>query len=322
MEDKKIVVLGGGTGLSVILKGLKKISTEITAIVSVADDGGGSGVLREDLGMLPPGDIRSCLIALSNVEPVLEELFNYRFDSGNLKGQSFGNLMIAAMQGISKDFKEAVLKVGEIIAINGHVLPVTLENVHLMATLDNGHLVKGESMIPYQVIKENAKIVSVDIIPQRPEPTEGVIESINHADIILIGPGSLYTSVIPNLLVNGVKEAILRSTADVVYIANLMTQPGETDDYSLTDHLKAIEEHLGSNIFNKVLINDESLDNKTRDKYKSEKSKQIKYKYKEKQFFTDRDIEIISGRFIEVVKDYCRHDAIKIADRIVSMMSN
>lgn len=316
MEDAKIVVIGGGTGLSIILRGLKKISSSITAIVTVADDGGGSGVLREDLGMLPPGDIRACLIALSDVEPILEELFNYRFENGNLKGQSFGNLMIAAMVGISKDFNDAVLKVGEIIAINGRVLPVTIENVHLMAKLENGLYVKGESKIPYEVLKNKARIESIDIIPGRPDPTVGVLEAIEEADLIIVGPGSLYTSIIPNLLVNNMADTIKRSRGKVAYISNLMTQPGESDNYSLSEHLKVIEEHIGENIFDYVLANNVNLDKETKEKYKFEKSMQVKIESKDRQFLSKREIELIEGKYFEIVKHYCRHDVEILADVI------
>ncbi|MEA3423237.1 MAG: gluconeogenesis factor YvcK family protein [Bacillota bacterium] len=316
MEDAKIVVIGGGTGLSIILRGLKKISSSITAIVTVADDGGGSGVLREDLGMLPPGDIRACLIALSDVEPILEELFNYRFENGNLKGQSFGNLMIAAMVGISKDFNDAVLKVGEIIAINGRVLPVTIENVHLMAKLENGLYVKGESKIPYEVLKNKSRIESIDIIPGRPDPTVGVLEAIEEADLIIVGPGSLYTSIIPNLLVNNMADTIKRSRGKVAYISNLMTQPGESDNYSLSEHLKVIEEHIGENIFDYVLANNVNLDKETKEKYKFEKSMQVKIESKDRQFLSKREIELIEGKYFEIVKHYCRHDVEILADVI------
>lgn len=316
MKESKIVVIGGGTGLSIILRGLKKISNEITAIVTVADDGGGSGVLREDLGMLPPGDIRSCLIALSDVEPILEELFNYRFQSGNLKGQSFGNLMIAAMLGISKDFKDAVLKVGEIIAINGKVLPVTLENVHLMAKLENGLFVKGESKIPYEVLKNHSRIETLDIIPNRPNPTEGVLEAIEEANVIIVGPGSLYTSIIPNLLVNNVVDGIKKSKAKVIFISNIMTQPGETDGYTLREHLMAIEKHVGINIFDYVLINNQELERDVKVKYQNESSEQIKISTKDRQYLEERNIQIIEDNYLQVVKKYCRHDADGIADAI------
>jgi uncharacterized cofD-like protein len=316
MDEPKIVVIGGGTGLSVILRGLKKITQDITAIVTVSDDGGGSGVLREDLGMLPPGDIRACLIALSDVSPYLEDLFNYRYENGNLKGQSFGNLMIAAMQGITSDFREAVLRVGEIIRINGQVLPVTLENVHLIAELNNGHLIKGESKIPYQVMKEHSRISKVELSPYEPKPTEGVLEAINQADIILLGPGSLYTSVIPNLIVGGISTAIEESEADVIYIANLMTQPGETDGFSLREHLEAIEIHTKTSLIDQMIVNDRVLPNRIRDKYRSEQSQQIRVKKSDIKYMDRKNITLIKGDFMEIVREYCRHDAGKIAEAI------
>lgn len=322
MSQPKIVVIGGGTGLSVILRGLRKITDQITAIVTVSDDGGGSGILREDLGMLPPGDIRACLIALSDAGPYLEELFNYRYESGNLKGQSFGNLMIAAMEGLSKDFREAVLRVGEIIRINGQVLPVTLEHVHLVAQLENGHLVKGESHIPYQVIKEKSRIAEVGLTPFEPKPTEGVLEAIDEADVIILGPGSLYTSVIPNLLVAGVPEAIRQSAARVVHIANLMTQPGETDGHSLKDHLEAIAAHAQGPLIDIVLFNDAALPSRIKERYRSESARQVKMTRRDRQYLDGQGIQVISGEFMEIARDYCRHDADRIAGAISGLLDS
>jgi len=316
MENKKIVAIGGGTGLSIILHGLKNITHNITAIVTVADDGGGSGVLREDLGMLPPGDIRSCLLALSNTEPLLEDLFNYRFENGKLSGQSFGNLMIAAMRGISKDFNDAILKVGKIIAINGQVLPVTLEDVHLIAELENGLKIKGESRIPFEAVKNKSPIKYIKLIPEKPKPTDGVLDAIKEADVVVIGPGSLYTSIIPNLLVDGVVKSIKESKCKTVYIANIMTQSGETNWFSLKDHLTAIEEHVGMNIFDAVLVNKESLSKEIKQKYKLEDSFQIKMGYKDKEYLKENNIELILENYLEVVKHYCRHDANKLAEDI------
>jgi len=308
MAEARIVVIGGGTGLSVILKGLKKITSRITAIVTVADDGGGSGVLREDLGMLPPGDIRACLIALSDVEPILEELFNYRYENGHLKGQSFGNLMIAAMTGISKDFRDAVIKVGEIIAINGRVLPVTTQNIHLEATLMNGKVILGESKIPLSVLKDQTAIDRVVLVPPEPSPTEGVVEAIYEADLVIVGPGSIYTSILPNLLVRGVADALRGTSAKVAYIANLMTQPGETDEEHLKGYLQVMERHVGGGLFDLVFANSEHLDRETREIYKRQNAFPVKTTRGDRQFLEEKGIRLVKNNYIDVVKHYCRHD--------------
>ena len=253
--DPNVVVIGGGTGQSVFLRGLKKRTRNITAIVTVADDGGGSGVLREDLGMLPPGDIRNCLLALANIEPTMKEVMQYRFTEGALKGQSFGNLFLAAMNGLYGNFEVALYKMSQIFAITGKVLPVTLNDINLIAKLKNGKIVKGESRIPKEVKDDKTYIERVYLDEQEAVPLDEVINSIENADIIIMGPGSLYTSIIPNLLVNGVVDAIEKSKAPKVYICNIMTQPGETDDHNVLDHVNAIVKHTNKNIIDYVISN-------------------------------------------------------------------
>ena len=208
VKGPKIVVIGGGTGLSTMLRGLKYYTSNITAIVTVADDGGGSGDLREDLGMLPPGDIRNCILALADTEPLMEELLQYRFKDGRLKNQSFGNLFLAAMDGISNNFEEAVHKMSSVLAVTGKVMPVTLDNVILKAKLKNGIIVEGESNIPEESIKNNSCIDKVFIEPKNARAIKEAVEAIIEADAIILGPGSLYTSVIPNLLVKDIADAL------------------------------------------------------------------------------------------------------------------
>ena len=202
-KGPKIVAIGGGTGLSTMLRGLKRHTNNLTAIVTVADDGGGSGVLRQELGMLPPGDVRNCLEALANVEPVMGELLHYRFAEGSLKGQSFGNLFLAALNGISGSFDQAVSLMSQVLAITGRVLPVTTANVQLEAEFENGAKVLGESKIFYCKKREDCRIRRVRLLPQRPPALAPALEAISEADMIILGPGSLYTSIIPNLLVEG-----------------------------------------------------------------------------------------------------------------------
>lgn len=226
-----------------MLRGLKTYTENITAIVSVSDDGGGSGVLREDLGMLPPGDIRNCITALANTEPTMMELMNYRFPEGINKGQSFGNLFLAALNGITGSFEEAVTRMNEVLAVTGKVLPVTNANVNLVADFENGASVVGESKIAAKKKQQNCRIHKVRLEPERPKALPHAIDAILSADMIILGPGSLYTSIIPNLLVDGIVQALEQSKAPKIYVLNIMTQDGETEGYTAFDHLHALLQH-------------------------------------------------------------------------------
>ena len=227
VKGPKIVAIGGGTGLSNMLRGLKYYTSNITAVVTVADDGGGSGELRDDLGILPPGDIRNCIMALADTEPLMENLLQYRFTEGKLKNQSFGNLFLAAMDGISNNFEEAVQKMSSVLAVTGRVMPVTLDNIVLKAKLKNGTIVEGESNIPKRVIEMNSSIEKVFLEPKNAKALKEAVEAIKEADAIILGPGSLYTSVIPNLLINDITSEIQKSDAIKLYVSNIMTQRGE-----------------------------------------------------------------------------------------------
>lgn len=211
VKGPKIVVVGGGTGLSTMLRGLKYYTSNITAIVTVADDGGGSGALREDLGMLPPGDIRNCILALADTEPLMEELLQYRFTDGRLKNQSFGNLFLAAMDGVSENFEDAVQKMSSVLAVTGKVLPVTLEDMKLVAELENGNVIEGESQIPEEAIKQNSRIKKLMIEPRDAKPLQDAIRAIEEAMCYSSSPGSLYTSIIPNLLVKDIADSIRKA---------------------------------------------------------------------------------------------------------------
>lgn len=254
-QGPRVVAIGGGHGLSTLLRGLKLHTRNLTAIVTVADDGGGSGMLRHDLGMPPPGDIRNCMEALANTEPLMEELLSYRFTEGSLAGQSFGNLILAALNGISGSFDEAVAKMSQVLAITGHILPVTNANVALQATFENGATVVGESKIAAFKKAQDCRIRRVELLPGRPPALPATLEAIAGADLILMGPGSLYTSVIPNLLVEGVAGAICASGAPKVYIANIMTQDGETEGMTLSDHVSALLDHGGPCLLDVCLAN-------------------------------------------------------------------
>ncbi|MFC4548005.1 YvcK family protein [Paenactinomyces guangxiensis] len=249
-----IVCIGGGTGLSVILRGLKKLPVDITAIVTVADDGGSSGRLRNDLQMPPPGDIRNVLVALADTEPLLESVFQYRFENGEgLAGHTLGNLMIAAMKEITGDFTQAVREMSRVLAVRGRVLPASEQDVVLLAEMSDGTIVKGESQIP----KMGKRIRRVFLNPPDPKPLDEALRAIEEADGIIMGPGSLYTSILPNLLVKDMSESIRSSPAVKIYICNVMTQPGETDGFTASDHIKAIYDHVGDRLFEIAIINNE-----------------------------------------------------------------
>jgi uncharacterized cofD-like protein len=262
-EPVRIVALGGGTGLSTVLRGLKEyVATpkdpaiqpiaDLAAIVTVTDDGGSSGRLRREYRVLPPGDIRNCMVALSKDEHLLGKLFQYRFPVGRaLAGHSFGNLFLTALTNVTGDFPRAVRVSSEVLAIRGRIFPSTAENVTLEAELEDGAKVKGETKIS----RSRKRIHRVHLVPRRVRPLPEVLTAIRAADLILVGPGSLYTSIIPNLLVEQVTETIANSRATRVYIANLMTQPGETQHYSVADHVCAIYEHTRKGLFDFAVIN-------------------------------------------------------------------
>ena len=250
-----IVVLGGGTGQGNLLRGLKKHTESLSAIVTVADDGGGSGLIRAENRMLPPGDIRNCLVSLSNMDPIMEKLMSHRFESGSLKNQSFGNLFLLALYEIFGDFEKAVDHISDMIGVKGSVIPSTNEQVRLVATLDNGNVAIGESNIAPSCITQKTFIKKLELIPSKPSASCKAVERIADADIIVIGPGSLYTSVIPNLLVDGVADTIRASHAQKFYICNIMTQDGETEGYTAADHLEALQRHGREGIVDLCLAN-------------------------------------------------------------------
>lgn len=251
----KIVAIGGGTGLSTMLKGIKKITNNITAVVTVGDDGGSSGKLREELGVLPPGDIRSCIAALADDEDLVAKLFQYRFkDCAGLGGHSFGNLFLTAMCSITGDMVRAVKESSKVLSIRGRVLPSTLDDMRLVAEMQDGSIIKGESNIP----ESGKKIKRLFCEPNNCKPLEDVIWAINEADLIILGPGSLYTSVIPNLLIKSIAKAVNDSKAKKIYVCNIMTQPGETDGFSVSDHIKTLISHAKyDKIMDAVLVNNE-----------------------------------------------------------------
>lgn len=250
-----VVAIGGGTGLSTLLRGLKHYTSNITAVVTVGDDGGSSGRLRKEQGIIPPGDIRNCIAALADEEKLITELFQYRFSNGQgLEGHSFGNLFLTAMCRVTGDMVSAIKESSNVLNIRGRVLPSTLDNVALCAEFEDGSIAQGESDIP--TMRDHGRIRRLFSIPENPKPMEDVIKAIAHAELIILGPGSLYTSVIPNLLIPEISRAISQSPAPKAYVANIVTQPGETDGYSAADHVQAIFDHARQdNIINAIFLN-------------------------------------------------------------------
>jgi uncharacterized cofD-like protein len=327
----RIVSIGGGTGLSTLLSGLKRYArgalengqagtpvVDITAVVTVSDDGGSSGRLRRDFDTLPPGDIRNCMTALSEDEHLLSHLFEYRFVSGRgLKGHSFGNLFLTAMHQITGDFAQAVKLSSEILAIRGHIFPATAANVTLEAVLSDGSVVRGESKIG----KSRSTIQAVRLSPANCGPLPDTLAAIETADLITLGPGSLYTSVVPNLLVNGVPEAIQRSAAMKVYFVNLMWQPGETINFSASQHLQAIHTHAGLSLIDCVVLNSAPISPSLKRKYAREQVKPV-----------ENDVENLAKMGVKIVtadlvsnlafaRNAIRHDPEALANVVIDLAS-
>ena len=306
----KVVTIGGGTGLSVLLRGLKKYPLEITAVVTVADDGGSSGKIRSDMNIPSPGDIRNVIAALSDVEPYLEKMFQYRFDSGEVKGHPVGNLMIAAMTDIHGDFSTAVKVMSRILNVRGTVLPTTNDIATLNAVLSDGEIIRGESSIT----KAGGVIDHVYITPSRVKPNEDVLKAIEEADYIIMGPGSLYTSIIPNLVISKVSEKIRESNAKKIYVCNVMTQHGETDNYSVSDHIVAINKHVEENIFDLVIANSREFDDSILSKYHKEKQEPVKIDHEKIEAL---GIKLIKNNDVGIVdNNTIRHNADKVSELI------
>jgi uncharacterized cofD-like protein len=318
----RVVAIGGGTGLSTVLRGLKQYVArrrqdserhpiaDLVAIVTVTDDGGSSGRLRREYSILPPGDIRNCMVALSQDEALLGRLFQYRFHSGRgLKGHSFGNLFLTALSHVTGDFAEAVKVSGQVLAIRGRIFPTTVQNVTLEAMMMGGKTVKGET----NITKSGDKIRRLRLHPRRVRPLPEVLDAIAKANLILVGPGSLYTSILPNLLVSGVAEAIEKSSAKKVYISNIMTQPGETDGFSLPDHVRVIYEHIRRNLFDWVVANNQRVSPEVARRYRARGSEEIR---------TDlHDLQRVGCRclFDNLVEEHgvVRHNGARLAQVLV-----
>ncbi len=311
-KGPKIVVIGGGTGLSVLLHGLKELSSNITAIVTVADDGGSSGRLREQFGILPPGDIRNCLVALADAEPLMRDLFQFRFgNESELEGHSFGNLFITAMSKVTGDFEKAIKESSKVLAIRGRVIPSTFDRVQLVAEHQNGQRTKGET----KIVKHRSPIRRVSLDPLNCVPSKESFEAIDEADIIVLGPGSLYTSVIPNLLVGEISKKIAMVKAPKVYVCNVMTQPGETDNYTAFDHLNAIITHTRLDIISVCIINRGVVPSDLLKKYEEENAYPV---LADSGRIIEKGYTVIEEDIVDT-KDYVRHDPKKLSRLIVDI---
>lgn len=315
-QAPNIVVIGGGTGLNSILTGLKEFTNNITAIVSVSDEGGSSRKLRYEFGMLPPGDIRNCIVALSDSEPLMAKLLEYRFREGEgLKGHSFGNLLLTALTKITGGFDRAIIEAGRILAIRGKVLPVTLAQTTLCAELENGKIIGQEPNVEEHKTKYKSEIKRLFLKPKNVKAFPPAIEAIKKADIIVLGPGSLYTSILPNLLVNGIREAIRSSKAAKVYVCNVMTQPGETDNYKASHHIDKIIKYLGKGVLDYAVVNSERATDELYEKYRRKGAKRVKLDEDNLKKF---DVRIIKTDLI-TKENLLRHDPRKLAKVVVGL---
>lgn len=314
--NNKFVCIGGGTGLSTMLRGLKDYTNNLTAIVTVSDNGGGSGILRREMNILPPGDIRNCILALAETEPLMQSVLGYRFTEGSLEGQNLGNLFIAALNNVLGSFELAVEKFNEVLAVKGKVLPVTIEDVQLYAEYEDGTFTLGETEIVERGKKERKAIRKVDLVPEAPLAYSKAIDALTEADRIILGPGSLYTSIIPNLLVKGIPDAIKESHGKVIYVSNIMTQPGETDGYSLQKHIEALEEYLGKDIIDTIIVNEDPIDESILYLYQQDGAKQV-----EVDVCSSGKRQVIKGSLAKVNKIDCyiRHNPAELAKLIMSL---
>jgi uncharacterized cofD-like protein len=310
----RIVIIGGGTGLPVLLRGLKEYPVHLSAIVTVADDGGSSGRLRDELHIPPPGDIRNVLAALSDVEPLVVELFQHRFKNGSgLSGHALGNLLLAALTDITGDFMHAIREMSKVMNVKGNVLPAANRSIVLHAEMEDGTIVSGESKIPYS----GKRIKRVFLTPEEIEPLSETIREIRRADLIVIGPGSLYTSILPNLLVPKIGEEIVKAKAKKIYICNVMTQAGETLDYTASDHVQALYTHIGTSFIDTILVNNEEISAPIQDVYAKELAKPVIY---DTAKLSSLGLEIIHDKIINYNGEVIRHDTGKVASLLYKLL--
>lgn len=310
----KIVAVGGGTGLSVLLSGLKEYSSNITAIVTVADDGGSSGRLRQQFDILPPGDIRNCLVALADASSLMRDLFQFRFDQNSeLSGHSFGNLFITVMTRLTGDFEKAIKETSKVLALRGQVIPSTLNNVALVAQHKDGSLTEGEDKIP----KAHLPIDKVYLRPNAPQATPEAIKAIEEAQIIVLGPGSLYTSIIPNLLIKEITDSIAASGAIKIYVCNIMTQPGETDGYGVSEHIRTLTSHSHPRVLDYCIVNTGEIPIDIRRRYVEENSYLV---INDTKKIESMGYRVIEGDIVAIKDRVVRHDPLKLAKIIFGFL--
>ncbi|WP_010290204.1 gluconeogenesis factor YvcK family protein [Kurthia massiliensis] len=309
VNKKRVVIIGGGTGLSTLIRGLKQYPLDLTAIVTVADDGGSSGRLRDDYDIPPPGDVRNVIAAMSEVEPLVEEMFQYRFQGREaLKGHSLGNLMLTALTEITGDFSHAIRELSRVLNVHGRVIPVVNESMTLLAEFEDGSIIEGESVIP----KQHKQIKQVFLKQENLKPLPDAIEAIEEADLIIIGPGSLYTSIIPNFLVKDIRDAVIAAKGRKVYICNLMTQDGETSHYTAADHVQAIYDHVGTPFIETILLNNHSAVPRDVEKnYQQQAAEPVIFDIERLQAL---DIEVIQADIATIKDGTVRHKAIRVAE--------
>ncbi|ASF40371.1 YvcK family protein [Halobacillus halophilus] len=310
----RVVVIGGGTGLPVLLRGLKNLPIDLSAIVTVADDGGSSGKLRNEMAIPAPGDIRNVVAALSDAEPMLLDLFQHRFADGNgLTGHSMGNLLLAALASMTGDFYQGIKEISRVLNVRGHIYPIANHSMNLHAEMEDGTIVTGESSIP----KQQKKIKKVFVSPTPVQPLPEAVRAIKEADLIVIAPGSLYTSILPNIIIPEIGQALRDTKAKVTYVCNVMTQEGETSGYTAGDHLKALFDHIGQDVINSIVVHNQPIEQKVKKAYAKENAEPVIY-----------DIERIKSMGIEVVEEdiidesqaMLRHDTDKLTQLLHSML--
>ncbi len=316
-HGQRIVVIGGGTGLGTMLRGLKRYSSNLTAIVTVTDDGGSSGRLMREYNVLPPGDIRNCIVAMADNEGLMADLFQYRFEGREegLSGHSFGNLLLLAMGAITGSFDEAIRETSRVLAIRGRVLPSTLERVALRAEMSDGQALCGETAIAAEGMHNPIHRITLE--PPNVRPLPEALEAIAQADAVIVGPGSVYTSVIPDLLVPGIADALRRTKARRVYVCNVMTQPGESDGFAASDHVRAIEEHAGTGVFEMVLVNTAMPGEEARQRYAEQGASAVR---PDIECIEHLGYHALAADFLDQ-SNLVRHDPVKLADAIMEVIS-
>lgn len=314
LNGPRVVVIGGGTGMPVLLRGLKDLPIQLTALVTVADDGGSTGRIRHEMDIPAPGDIRNVIAALSDAEPMLLELFQHRFSVGNgLSGHSLGNLLLAAMTSLTGNFYTGIKEISRVLNVKGEILPISNENMVLHAEMVDGVVVSGESKIPLA----NKRIKRVFLTPEYVRPLPNALEAINKADLVVISPGSLYTSILPNLIIPKIDHAIRKTKGKVVYVCNVMTQAGETAGYTASDHVRAICRHIGEGSVDSIVVHNESIKQTVRDVYAEENAEPVIYDIEQ---LLEMGLQIIEGDIVEYTQNTVRHNTEKISKLLYSIL--